>query len=91
MIELRSILVGTFASSAILLQPGVYGCASWVVIVSSAAVGFMAYLNTNRITNWIEGLYIVRKVYPAYKIADQYLDEKLFSPSIKKVVCHQLF
>ncbi len=91
MIELRSILLGTFASSAVLLQPGVYGYTSWVVIVSSAAVGFMAYLNTNRITNWIEGLYIVRKIYPNYKIADQYLDEKLFSPSIKKMVCHKLF
>jgi hypothetical protein len=52
--EIRSMVLGMFATTAYLLHPEVYGWTSWVVMTSVGGIGLTAYLNNDRITEILD-------------------------------------
>lgn len=52
--EVRSILVATFASTAALLNPAVFGIAPWITLSVVGVAGLGLYLKGEQINNWVE-------------------------------------
>lgn len=52
--EFRSILLGTFAATAKLMNPSMYGLGPWLTLISSGALGLYIYSDTDRWVRFIE-------------------------------------
>lgn len=52
--ELRSVVLGTVATTAALLNPGQHGLTPWVTMAAVGAAGATIYLNGEAITSWLE-------------------------------------
>ena len=54
--EARSLLLGTLASTAMLFSPQSYGATPWISLGASGGLGLIIYLNSKKITSWLETL-----------------------------------
>lgn len=52
--EIRTVLIGTFATTAALLNPGQYGSSPWIAIAGIGVVGSLLYFNADSISSWVE-------------------------------------
>jgi hypothetical protein len=52
--EIRSVLLGVFATTAYLLHPEIYGWSSWAVLIGTGVAGMTVYLNHDKINRYIE-------------------------------------
>lgn len=78
--ELRSVLIATFASTAALLNPTIFGVAPWITLAVVGISGLVVYLKGDEINSWTEKNLNSRKLE---KII-HYNSSHLFS-------CRQLF
>jgi hypothetical protein len=62
MVELRSLTMGTFASTAMLLSYDQYGIKPWLVLAVVGASGVPIYFNSKKLANWIESMKLSDKV-----------------------------
>lgn len=60
--ELRSVILGAFASSALLLHPDTYGWSSWAITASVGVVGLTTYINHQKITKFIENNKTINRI-----------------------------
>ena len=52
--ELRSVLIATYASTAALLNPTIFGVAPWITLAVIGIAGLGIYLKGEQINNWTE-------------------------------------
>lgn len=52
--EVRSLILGTFATTAALMNPSVHGAAPWITLGVLGVMGSSIYFNSDRINKWIK-------------------------------------
>ncbi|MBC7465075.1 MAG: hypothetical protein H7256_03715 [Bdellovibrio sp.] len=86
--EIRSIIVGTFATTAALLNPGEYGATPWLTMAGVGVTGALVYFNSETITQWLESRKALQSVKAIFS-KDDLKKEK--APAMMALQCHSLF
>lgn len=64
--EMRGFILGCFATTASLLNPAGFAILPWTTLVATGIVGISVYWNHEKINNWIEHHFDLRKIRSSF-------------------------
>ena len=93
LLNTRTVLIASFASTVMLLNAHAYGATPWIYLTVSGVVGLPLMLKANKIADWLERSPTINKVAKLYSSANSFLKRKQIvnSTAAQLMVCQDAF